>query len=381
MKPVTIHTVETIPEKKAFLRLPWKVYAGNPYWVPPIFSERMNFLNPDKNPFFHHADVALYTAQRGEEIVGTIAAFTNHRHNEYQNENVGWFGFFEVLEDPEAARALLETAQSWARERGHTSIRGPAQFDTNEECGLLVDGFDDSPRILMTYNPPYYQDYLEENGFRKAIDLWAYKLATREFTKISGQRLNRITNKILDRRNITVRNLNMKAFDAEVEKVKNLYNGAWSKNWGFVPMDDAEFDHLADQLQAIIDPDLVFIAEREGKPVGFSLTLLDLNNPLRLAYPKPGSPEWWVMAKLIWHWKVLGRINWVRVFALGVIDKYRNLGIDAIFYYKTAQAAIQKGIKFGEMSWILEDNKEMNRPIRAMGGEIYKTYRFYEKDL
>lgn len=381
MKPVTISQVTSQEERKAFLRFPWTVYQDDPYWVPPIFSERLDFTNPDKNPFYNHADVALFTARRGEDMVGTIAAFSNHRHNEYQGENIGFFGFFEVLQDPEAAQALLTTAENWAREQSHTALRGPAQFDTNDECGLLVEGFDDSPRILMTYNPRYYMDYLEDNGYQKARDLWAYKLATQKFVDNIGERLDRITNKILARRNITVRNLDMRNFESEVELVKDLYNSAWSKNWGFVPMDDAEFDHLAEQLRQIIDPDLVFVAIKEGKPVGFSLSLLDLNQPLRLAYPTPDTPEWWVMAKLVWNWKVMGRVDWVRVFALGVIDEFRSLGIDAIFYYKTAKAAMQKGVKFGEMSWVLEDNAEMNKPIQAMGGEVYKTYRFYEKSL
>lgn len=381
MTPLTISKVKSLEERKAFLSLPWKVYEDDPYWVPPLFSERLDFTDPDQNPFYHHADVDLFVAKRGGEMVGTIAAFTNHRHNEYHQENIGFFGFFEVLKDPEAAQALLQTAEDWARDRGHTALRGPAQFDTNEECGLLVDGFNDSPRILMTYNPPYYMEYLEENGYRKEMDLWAYKLATQKFMDESNERLDRITKKILARRNITVRDLDMRNFDAEVEKVKDLYNSAWSKNWGFVPMDDAEFDHLAEQLKEIIDPDLVFVAEREGKPVGFSLTLPDLNKPLRLAYPTPTTPEWWVLAKLIWHWKVMGNVDWVRVFALGVIDEFRSLGIDAIFYFKTAQAAVRKGIKFGEMSWVLEDNADMNKPIQAMGGEVYKTYRFYEKSL
>jgi len=381
MKPVTISKVNALQERKAFLRFPWTVYEDDPHWVPPIFSERVDFTNPDKNPFYNHADVTLFTARRGEDMVGTIAAFSNHRHNEYQGENVGFFGFFEVLQDPEAARALLSRAENWARKQGHTALRGPAQFDTNDECGLLVDGFDDSPRILMTYNPRYYMDYLEDNGYQKARDLWAYQLATQKFIDNVSDRLDRITNKILTRRNITVRNLDMRNFESEVELVKDLYNSAWSKNWGFVPMDDDEFDHLAEQLRQIIDPDLVFIAIKEGRPVGFSLSLLDLNQPLRLAYPTPHTPEWWVMAKLIWNWKVMGRVDWVRVFALGVIDEFRSLGIDAVFYYKTAQAAIQKGIKFGEMSWVLEDNAEMNKPIQTMGGEVYKTYRFYEKAL
>lgn len=381
MKPLTITRVETLPQRKAFLSFPWKVYEGNPYWVPPLFSERLAFTDPEKNPFYNHAEVALFTAQRGGDVVGTIAAFTNRRHNEYQRENVGFFGFFEVLKDEVAAEALLKRAENWARAQGHTTLRGPAQFDTNAECGLLVDGFDDSPRILMTYNPPYYMEYLENNGYQKAKDLWAYKLATKEFIDISNERLDRLTKKILQRRNITVRNLDMQRFDAEVEKVKTLYNSAWSRNWGFVPMDDDEFDHLAEELEAILDPELVFVAERDGEALGFSLTLLDLNQPLRLAYPRPNTPEWWTMAKLLWHWKVRGKIDWVRVFALGVVDQYRSLGIDAIFYYKTAQAAIRKGIKFGEMSWVLEDNTEMNKPIEAMGGKVYKTYRFYEKEL
>lgn len=381
MKPINIIRVETLEERKAFLRLPWKVYQEDLYWVPPLFSERLDFTDPEKNPFFNHADVAFYMALRGEEVVGTIAAFTNHRHNDFHDENIGFFGFFEVLQDPEAARALLVTAEDWAREKGHTALRGPAQFDTNGECGLLVDGFDDSPRILMTYNPPYYVDYLEDSGYKKEMDLWAYKLSVDDFLEITGERLERITSKFLQRRNITVRTLDMSQYNAEVEKVKELYNSAWSKNWGFVPMDDDEFDHLAKELKAIIDPELAFVAEREGKPVGFSLSFQDLNQPLREAYPRPSTPEWWTMAKLVWHWKVRGNIDWVRNYAMGVIDEYRSLGIDALFYYETAQAAIRKGITHGEMSWVLEDNEKMNKPIQAMGGEVYKSYRFYQKAL
>jgi hypothetical protein len=166
-----------------------------------------------------------------------------------------------------------------------------------------------------------------------------------------------------------------------VDKLKVLYNNAWSKNWGFIPMTNPEFDQLAAELKSVIDPDLVFIAEKDGKTVGFSLSLPDLNQPLRLAYPRPETPEWLVMAKLVWHWKVRRKVDWVRVFALGVIPEYRTLGIDALFYYKTARAAVKKGIKMGEMSWILDNNDKMNRPIIAMGAEVYKTYRFYEKNL
>jgi GNAT superfamily N-acetyltransferase len=173
----------------------------------------------------------------------------------------------------------------------------------------------------------------------------------------------------------------MKEYDKEADKLKVLYNQAWSKNWGFIPMTDAEFDQLAKELRDIIDPDLVFIAERDGQAVGFSLSLPDLNEPLRLAYPRPDIPDWWSMIKLAWHWKIRRKLSWVRVFALGVIPEYRQLGIDVLFYYKTAQAALNKGLNMAEMSWILDNNDLMNRPIIAMGGKVYKTYRFYEKAL
>lgn len=381
MNPLVVKPVENIEDRKAFLSFPWKVYKDDPYWVPPIFSERLHFTDPKKNPFFEHSEAQLYMALRGDEIVGTIAAFTNGRHNEFQNENVGFFGFFEVLEDYEAAEALLKTAENWAREKGHTALRGPAQWNTNDECGLLVDGFDDSPRILMTYNPRYYVDYVEKAGFKYARDLWAYQLPVKDFMDNIGERLEKITTKILERKEITLRRINMKIYDEEVAKVKLLYNEAWSKNWGFVPMTDGEFDQLADELHDILDPDLTYIAEKDGKTVGFSITLPDLNEPLLKAYPKPNSPEWWTMLKLVWNWKVLKKVSWVRVLVLGVIPEYRTLGIDALFYYKSAQAAIKKGMKMAEMSWILDNNDKMNRPIIAMGAEVYKTYRFYEKTL
>ncbi len=381
MNSLVIKSVETTEDRKALLSFPWTVYKDDPFWVPPIFSERMHFTDPEKNPFFQHAEAQFYLALRGEEIVGTIAVFTNHRHNEYQNENIAFFGFFEVLEDYEAAEQLFKTAEAWAKEKGHTALRGPAQWSTNDECGLLVDGFDDRPRILMTYNPPYYVDYIEKLGYKYARDLWAYALGVQEFMDITGERLDKLTTRILERKNITIRNLDMKKYPDEVNKIKLLYNNAWSKNWGFIPMTDPEFDQLADELHSILDPDLVFLAEKDGKTVGFSLTLPDLNEPLRLAYPKPNTPEWWTMAKLVWQWKIRRKVSWIRVFALGVIPEYRNLGIDALFYFKTAQAALKKGIKMAEMSWILDNNDLMNKPIIAMGGEVYKTYRYYEKDL
>jgi GNAT superfamily N-acetyltransferase len=381
MNPLTIKPVENLDDRKAFLSFPWTVYKDDPYWVPPIFSERLHYTDPEKNPFFEHAEVQFYLALRGDEVVGTIGVFTNHRYNEYNKENIAFFGFFEVLEDFEAAQALFKTAESWAKERGHTALLGPAQYSTNDECGLLVDGFNDRPRILTTYNPTYYINYIETLGYQYARDLWAYAISIKDFMRHTGERLDKLTNRILERKNITIRNLNMKKYDEDVDKLKVLYNSAWSKNWGFVPFTDAEIDKMAEDLHDIIDPDVVFIAEKDNKTVGFSLALLDLNEPLQLAYPTPSTPDWWLMAKLAWYWKIRNRISWIRVWALGVLPEYRNLGIDALFYHKTAQAAAKKGIAMGDMSWILDNNDEMNKPIIAMGGKVYKTYRFYEKSL
>jgi len=381
MRPLVIKPVENLEERKAFLKFPWRVYQDNPYWVPPIYAERVHFTDPDENVSFEHIEAQLFMALRGDEIVGTIAAFTNHRHNEFQNENIAFFGFFEVLEDYQAAEALLRTAENWAKERGHNALRGPAQWTTNDECGLLVDGFDDLPRIMMTYNHPYYVEYVEKAGYKYARDLWAYEVGVDQFMKTIGDRLDKLTNRIMDRKDITIRKLNMKIFDEEVAKVKILYNNAWSKNWGFIPMTDAEFKQLAAALKGILDPDLVYLAEKDGKTVGFSITLPDLNQALHVANPKPTTPEWLAMVKMGWNWKVARKVTWVRVLVLGVIPEYRKLGIDALLYHKTALAASKKGINNAEMSWILDNNDSMNRPIIAMGGEVYKTYRFYEKAL
>jgi len=383
MAELQISPVRTESELMAFITLPWEVYRGDPYWVPPLISERRTFLDPAQNPFFEHARAEYFLARRDGRTVGTIGAFTNDLYNEFQEVNTGFFGFFEVLDDPEAAAALLETAERWAAERGHATILGPAQFSTNDECGLLVDGFADRPRILMTYNPPRYREYLESRGYAKAMDLWAYSLDLNDFQggKTVPPKLVRVAQKVLDRGKLRVRSVDMKHFDEEIERVKKIYNKSWERNWGFVPMTAPEFDRLGEQMKAFLDPDLVVVVEFEGEPVGFGLTLPDLNQPLRKAYPGPGRPEFLTMARLLWNWKVRRKIDWLRVVALGVLPEFRGMGVDALMYLETAKRALPKGYRFAEMSWILENNVMMNRAIRALGGAVYKTYRMYEKPV
>jgi GNAT superfamily N-acetyltransferase len=381
MSDLRITPVKTEKELMEFISFPWEVYKGNSYWVPPLISERVEFLDREKNAFFEHAEAEYYTARRGDKVVGTIAAFTNHLYNEFQGVNWGFFGLFEVLEDPEAARALLRAAESWARVAGRDKLVGPAQFSTNDEVGLLIDSYDDPPRLLMTYNPPYYVDYVESAGFTKARDLWAYELSLDEFIRNIPEKLPRVVEKTKKRYGYIIRPINMKDFDREVERFKKIYNTSWEKNWGFVPMTDPEFEKLASDLKQILDPNLVLMVEHEGEVIGASLSVEDVSQALIRAYPRPGTPELWTMLKLLWHWKVQSKITWMRTIALGVLPEHRKHGVDAMMYLETAYRAQAKGIKKVEMSWILDNNEPMNRAIQMLGGEVYKTYRMYEKEL
>jgi len=378
LRELRITPVATEAERLALLQFPWKVYRGDRYWVPPLLSERKAFTDPKQSPFFEHARVQFFLARRGDEIVGTIAAFTNDLYNEFHEANVGWFGFFEVLEDPEAAAGLLETAQGWARQAGHRSLLGPAQFSTNDEIGLLVEGFDDAPRILMTYNPRYYVGYIEAAGFHKAMDLLAY---TADMDRIRSNKMRRVVQKVKARGKFHVRSLRMGEFDREVERVKVIYNQSWERNWGFVPMTDAEIGRLGRQLKEIIDPDLVAMVEVDGQVIGFGLTLPDLNEPLLRAYPRPGWPEPLTLMKMLWHWKVRRQVKWIRAFALGVMPEYRGTGVDALLYFHTLERALNKGYRAVEMSWLLESNEMVLRSAEMLGGHRYKTYRVYEKSL
>ncbi|MFQ6016432.1 MAG: GNAT family N-acetyltransferase [Anaerolineae bacterium] len=376
--------VETRHELLEFITFPWRVYQDDPYWVPPLISERKAFLDPQKNPFFVHAEVALFLARRNGETVGTIAAIINDNHNTFHEEKAGFFGLFEVLDDYAVAEQLLARARDWVRGRGMEVIRGPMNMSTNDECGLLIDGFDSSPVVLMTYNPRYYVDFIERFGFVKAMDLYAYTLDTAVYERRADKlpaKLLRVAEMVRKKQKIHIRKVDFSHFDEEVARVKEVYNSAWEKNWGFVPLTDAEIDRLAANLKQFLDQDMVFFAEIEGRPVGFSLPLPDVNQPLRLAYPRPGEPELWTLLKLVWHWKIRRRIDTLRIFALGVIEEYRGQGVDALLYVETARKAFEKGYVRAEMSWILENNVMMRRAIERLGGTIYKTYRIYEMPL
>lgn len=380
-----VKPAETAAERKAFILFLWEVYKGDPYWVPPLISERIEFLDPEGHPFHQHAKVRYFTAHRDGKLVGTIAAFINHNHNEYWDDKVGFFGLFEVLKDEEAAKALLAAAEDFVRGEGMDTIRGPMNFSTNEECGLLVDGWNGTPVIMLTYNPQYYKDFIEGAGYVKAQDLYAY-LSDVSNIQPDGTGLNpkvlRVAKRVRERlEGVIYRPINMKEFDSDARAFKKIYNAAWSKNWGFVPMTDAELEHEAKALKSVLDPHTVLFAEKDGVPIGASLPLPDLNQALHRAYPRPGVPEWWTMAKLLYWWKVRKNVTTLRAFAGGFIEEYRGLGLDAILALEDLLVALRHGYTHIEFSWVLESNTPMRQTALNLHGHIYRTYRIYDKAL
>ena len=257
-----IAPVSNKSELEEFIAFPWRVYKDDPHWVPPLISDQRKFLDPDHNPFFEHAKVSFFLARQNGTVVGTIAAFSNYLYNEVHNDNAGFFGFFEVLEDPDTANALLRTAEAWVKEAGHEQVLGPMQYSSNEEIGLLVDGFNDSPRILMTYNPPRYQGYIEGAGYEKAMDLWAYRLGVADLQQNMPEKVSRVSEKILKRWNLNVRPANLKQLDREIEIALEIYNAAWAPNWAAVRLTDGEITQIAEEVKQVLDPDL---APENGK--------------------------------------------------------------------------------------------------------------------
>lgn len=359
-----------------FIQLAWQQNERDPRWVPPLRMAVRTVLDPRKHPFHRHAEVAYFLAERGGRAVGRVAAVVNHLHNEFHQEKTGFFGLFECDDDAEAARGLLATAAAWLRERGMERVRGPVNFSTNDEHaspGVLIEGFDTAPMIMMSHNPPYYGGLIEGAGFEKAKDLVAFWLEGID----PPERIVRGAERLATRAGVTVRSLDMARFDAEVDAIKSVYNAAWARNWGFVPMTDAEFAHMARELKPIVDPHLCLIAEAaDGEPVGFSLALPDFNQALRKLPDGRLFPFGFL--RLL---RAKRRIDRLRVITLGFKPGYQHIGLGYTLYLRTWQIGVSRGYRAGEASWILEDNLDMRRPLENMGGRAYRRYRVYEKAL
>jgi hypothetical protein len=366
---IDVVAVENRKALNQFVELPYRLYRDNPFWVPPLRIAVKELLDRQKHPFYLDAEAEFFLALEDGQPVGRIAAILDKAHNRFHEESAGFFGFFESVDNQAVAGALLARARAWLVDRGATVIRGPVNPSTNYECGMLVEGFDSDPMIMMTYNPPYYGALMERAGLRKAKDLYAYHAKT---AALESRKIDRLAERAAGTNGVRVRPIDMKNFEADVERVWTVYNQAWSRNWGFVPMSRQEFALMGKEMKQILKPDLVLIGEVGDRPVGFALALPDVNQALK---PARGRLFPTGLLKILYHQHL---VTGVRVLTLGVVEEFRPSGLAAGLYATLIRNGRRLGFRDVEMSWILEDNVLMNRSARLMGAKRDKTYRIYE---
>jgi len=371
--PFEVRPVVNRRDLKAFIQLPWWLYRDSATWVPPLLSERKRHVDKRRNSFFEHAEAEYFLAWRGAEPVGRITAHVDHRLSEFQDNRWGLFGFFECERDPEVAGALLDAAESWLRERQRDRMVGPLDFSTNHECGLLVEGHEFKPQILENWHHPYYRELLERHGMTKAMDL--YKWEIMEAARASRfPVIDDLADRLEPEYGIRLRRMRKRNLRAEVRGFMEVYNEAWSTNWGFVPLTDAELDHLAKELKPVLDEDFACVAETsDGEVAGVSLSLPDFNQVLARLNGRL-LPLGWLRAL-----REQRRINEIRVLALGVKPAYQHTGVAAALYRDVWDACGRRSMWRAETGWILETNEAMNRAMKALTGQIIKRYRIYER--
>jgi hypothetical protein len=358
--------------RRQFILFPYRLYRQNPCWVPPLRSEEKKFLQKRHNPFLRDNEVELFVCRRGAEMQGRIAAILNRDHQRHHHDRCGFFGLFECANDPQVAEKLFRAAGAWLLEKGADTLRGPTSFSLNGIAGLLTDGFHLPPAVMMSYNPPYYRELLEGFGFRQVMKFFAYEVSNR--TIRFPRTVEKLEQRLLDN-GVRFRTMDFAHAARDMGIVIDLFNQAWADNWGFVPATITEGLDDFKKMRQVAREDLVIFAEKEGRPVGFSLSLPDVNQAL---LPLGGRlfPINWL--RLLRNLKKIDRI---RVTLMGVVKEYRSQGIDLVFYKKTAENAVRQGFYQAEMSWILESNGPMNRVLRHINAEVTKTYAIYEKSL
>jgi ribosomal protein S18 acetylase RimI-like enzyme len=372
-RPFEVRPVKGRRELQAFIRLPWRLYRDSAAWVPPLISERKRHLDRRRNPFFEHAEAEYFLAWRDGEPVGRITAHVDHRFNEFQNNTWGLFGFFECERDPAVAAALLDTAESWLRERHRDRMVGPLDFSTNHESGVLVEGHEFKPQILENWHHPYYRELLEGQGLTKAMDLYKWEIIYANRSEMYPV-ITELADRLEPEHGIRLRRMRKRNLRNEVRAFMDVYNEAWSRNWGFVPLTDAELDYLAKELKPVLDEDFACVAEtRDGEVAGVSLSLPDFNQVLARLNGRL-LPLGWLRAL-----REQRRIDYIRVFALGVKPAYQHTGVAAALYRDVWDSVGRREFAGAETGWILETNDAMNRAMEALTGRIIKRYRIYER--
>jgi GNAT superfamily N-acetyltransferase len=371
-----ISEVTSRRERDAFIKFQWQIYTDDPAWVPPLIIERKGFLDRERHPFYRHGDAALFLARKKGKIVGRIMASDDPNYNSVHQSNVGCFGLFESIDDRDVAAALFEAAANWLRNKGRTEIMGPIDYSTNYVCGLLIDGFQFPPTILTGHNPPYYKELIESYGFTKAKDWYAWWFAD---PSKAATRLRPLTKRLRKRWPVVIRPGNLKNIREESRRLREIYNQAWEKNWGFVPFTEAEIEFMTHELKQLVIPEFTLIAEIGDEPAGFILCVPDINVALRHINGRLttfGLPIG--LVKLLYH---KSRTRTARLIALGVIEKYRRAGIAEMLVLRIVEDAMLKRGFTGELSMTLEDNFTINRFLEAIGAQRYKTWRIYSKSI
>lgn len=369
---VEISRVDSSADLMRFIKFPWEIYRDDDHWVPPLIKEQKRFLT-SANPFFEHAEAEYYLAKKNEKICGRISISIDQNYIDFHEEKMGAFGFFEAINDSDIASRLLDTARERLKEKDMDVMRGPFSFTTNHECGLLIDGFDTDPVMLSTYNPPYYGELIEQYGLKKAKDLFSYLIMDPD-NEINLSYMDGMVERAAENR-VVARTVNLKDVRGEMERVKEVYNNAWSKNWGFVPLTEAEIDDFAQHMKHLVIEDLAYIGELDGKPIGFLLFLPDYNVVFKKTNGKMGPLQ---ILQLLWH---KNRIKKGRLFMMGVHKEYQRTGVAAAMMDIAFKSAIRMGFKTADYSWILEDNMPVRSILELAGAKIYKTHRIYEMDL
>jgi GNAT superfamily N-acetyltransferase len=373
---IEVSPVRTREERDAFIQFPWRIYQQDPAWVPPLLLERKGFLDRRKHPFYLHGDAVLFLARRNRELVGRIMASDDPNYNKFHHSNVGCFGLFESIDDQEVAAALFGAASAWLRQKGRSQIMGPIDYSTNYVCGLLIDGFEHPPTLLTSHNPPYYRRLIENCGFDKVTDFYAWWFSDAAET---ARRLRRLAGRFSKQSEVTIRSGNMRDVRGESRRLRHVYNQAWSQNWGFVPFTEKEIEYMTHELKPIVEPDWTLLAEAGDEPVGFILAVPDINVALRKIngrLTRFGLPIG--LVKLLYHKR---RIRTARLIALGVVEKFRKAGVAEMLVLKVIEEAMLKRGFAGELSMTLENNYMINRFLEALGAAKYKTYRIYERSL
>ena len=374
---LTVRPVRGRRDLTRFIKLPFRLHRDSDRWVPPLVSERRRFLDRRKNPFFKHAEAEYFLAERDGEVVGRITAHIDSRWDEYQGDNDGMFGFFETTNDIAVARALIGAAAEWLRERGRERLLGPMDFTTNDECGLLIEGYEIPPMILQPWHPPYYRELIESQGLAKRMDLLMWKLTMGELKETDEFHplIHAAARKSEHEHGVRIRNMRKRDLEAEMRRFMEVYNVAWGPNWGFVPITDEEVAFQARNLKPILREEWAMIAEKDGEVVGAACTLPDINQVLAKMNGRLLPFGWLTFLR------ERPKIDRVRVFALGVKPEYQQWGVAAALYVRHIETAAEVGMPGGETGWILETNEPMNRAMEGMGGEIVKRYRLYELEL